>query len=619
MQGCGLFKTWCHVCVYLGLDLEKRVRFCGGLFLEVTVFFRIKKSGHRAYVQVVENKRFDGAVRQSVIANLGRADDLIASGALASLLASGAKFTDQVLLITTLDEDSDGSLSVAAKRIGGPLLFGRIWERLGIADVLGELLKHRAFEFAVERAVFVGTLHRLFVSGSDRDCASWMADYDIAGVEGLDLHHFYRAMAWLGEELEEKPAGALAPRCVKDVIEEKLFERRRDLFTDLSAVFMDTTSLSFYGEGGETLGEHGYSKDYRPDLKQMILGLVVDGSGSPICTEMWPGNTADVTTLLPVIDRLRQRFGIDRVCIVADRGMISAAAIAGLEERQLEYILGARERGDVLVKKIVMENDDPFVPLLIERQTGETQLFVKQVMLEDKRYIVCRNEAEAENDRKDRERIVAALDTQLKKGDKALIGNSAYRRYLRKTGERKNTPIFEIDLGKLAEEARFDGIFVLRTNAKITPLQAVLRYRDLLKVENLFLRTKAVMRTRPIFHSSDAAIRGHVFCSFLALVMQKYLEDLSCQAGVVPEWKSLLRDLDRLQQVRIRHRGNDWVVRTDVAKPIADLFRHAHIAMPPRAKQMAPPKLVPPTKSARKRRGRPRRGATSLPISPKAA
>jgi len=107
---------------------------------------------------------------------------------------------------------------------------------------------------------------------------------------------------------------------------------------------MDTTSLSFYGEGGETLGEHGYSKDYRPDLKQMILGLVVDGDGRPICTEMWPGNTADVTTLLPVVDRLRQRFSIGRVCVVADRGMISAATIAGLEERKLEYILGARER-----------------------------------------------------------------------------------------------------------------------------------------------------------------------------------------------------------------------------------------------------------------------------------
>ena len=583
------------------------------------MFFRIKKSGGRAYVQVVENKRVDGAVRQSVIANLGRADDLIASGALASLLASGAKLTDQVLLINALDEDADGSLSIAAKRIGGPLLFGRIWERLGIADVLGELLKHRAFEFAVERAVFVGTLHRLFVSGSDRDCSSWMEDYDISGVDGLDLHHFYRAMAWLGEEMEEKPEGALAPRCVKDVIEEKLFDRRRDLFTDLSAVFMDTTSLSFYGEGGETLGEHGYSKDYRPDLKQMILGLVVDGSGWPICTEMWPGNTADVTVLLPVIDRLRQRFDIGRVCVVADRGMISAETIVGLEQRKLEYILGARERSDVLVKKIVMENDAPFVPLLVERQMGETQLFVKEVKIEGKRYIVCRNEAEAEKDRKDREAIVAALDAQLKKGDKALVGNSAYRRYLRKTREMKDKPVFEIDAGKLAQEARFDGIFILRTNAKITPLQAVLRYRDLLKVENLFLQTKAVLRTRPIFHSSDAAIRGHVFCSFLALAMQKCLEDLSREAGIVPEWKTLLRDLDRLQHVRIRHRGNDWLVRTDVSKPIADLFRHAHIALPPRARQMAPPKPVSPTKSAPKRHGRPRRSATSSRISPKAA
>jgi hypothetical protein len=124
------------------------------------------------------------------------------------------------LLINALAEDADGSLSVAAKSIGGPLLFGRIWERLGIAAVLAELLQQRAFEFAVERAIFVATLHRLFVSGSDRDCASWMADYDIPAIDGLELHHFYRAIAWLGEELEDQPAGALAPRCVKDMIED---------------------------------------------------------------------------------------------------------------------------------------------------------------------------------------------------------------------------------------------------------------------------------------------------------------------------------------------------------------------------------------------------------------
>lgn len=583
------------------------------------MFFRLKKSGERAYVQIVENKRVDGAVRQSVVATLGRADELEASGALASLLASGAKLTDQVMLITALDEDQGGALAASAKRLGGPLLFGRIWARLGIPEVLADLLADRGFEFSVESAVFVATLHRLFVSGSDRDCAAWMQDYDIAGAAGLDLHHFYRAMAWLGEEMEEKAEGALAPRCVKDVVEEKLFEKRRDLFCDLSAVFMDTTSLSFYGEGGETLGERGYSKDYRPDLAQMILALIVDGKGRPICTEMWPGNTADVTTLLPVVDRLRRRFAIGRVCVVADRGMISGATIEGLEARGLDYILGARERSDATVKKIVLENDAPFTPLFIERRAGETQLFVKEVKVDGKRYVVCRNEAEAEKDRQDREKIVAALDAQLQKGDKALIGNSAYRRYLRKAKGAKDKRAFEIDAGKLAEEARYDGIFVLRTNARVTPLQAVLRYRDLLQVEELFRRSKAIMRTRPIFHSSDAAIRGHVFCSFLALAMQKHLEDLMREAKIAPEWKELLRDLDRLQQLRIQHRGADWLVRTDAAPSVTALFRAAHVALPPRARQTAPPKPQAPPASAKKRRGRPRRSATTPQISPQTA
>ena len=180
------------------------------------MFFRLKKSGERAYVQIVENKRIDGAVRQSVVATVGRADELAASGALASLLASGARLCDRVMLIQALDDNADqAGLSLTAKRIGGPLLFGKVWERLGIDAVLADSLKDRAFEFAVERAVFAATLHRLFVSGSDRDCATWMSDYDIPGVEGLDLHHFYHAMALLGEEIEGKRENALSPRCAK--------------------------------------------------------------------------------------------------------------------------------------------------------------------------------------------------------------------------------------------------------------------------------------------------------------------------------------------------------------------------------------------------------------------
>ena len=525
--------------------------------------------GHR-YLYLVESVREGKVVRQRTIKALGRKDALIASGELDRLASSIARHSERSVIVSDIDAGR-----IASLRIGGPLLFGRLWDRLGVGDVLEEVLADRRFGFAVERAVFVATLHRLFVSGSDRGCIDWMKSYAIDGVDDLDLHHFYRAMAWLGEEVEEKADGALVPRCVKDVIEEKLFDRRRDLFTDLSLVFMDTTSLSFYGAGGEKLGKRGHSKDFRPDLAQMVLALVIDAQGRPICTEMVPGNTADVTVLLPVVARLRTRFGITRACVVADRGMISADTIASLEKQGMEYILGARERTSTVIRDIVLNDTAPMVPLVLDRQRGETQLWAKEVKVGKDRYIVNLNEAEAKKDKADRQAIIEGLQAQLKKGDKALVGNSAYRRYLKASGK-----TFEIDLGKLADEARFDGITVLRTNARVTPLQAVIRYRDLLQVESLFRAAKASFDTRPIFHQSDAAIRGHVFCSFLALVLAKELTRLCEAKGLKPEWQPLLNDLDRLQQATIEKDGKAITTRTYVTGQVGNVFKAAGIALP---------------------------------------
>ncbi len=288
---------------------------------------------------------------------------------------------------------------------------------------------------------------------------------------------------------------------------------------------------------------------------------------------------------IPVVDRLRSRFAIGRVCVVADRGMISAATIAAIEERGLEYVLGARERTDSLVRTVVLADTKPFTPLCIERAGGEqTPLFVKEVTVEGRRYVVCRNEAEAAKDAADRRAIVEALDRQLRRGDKALIGNSAYRRYLRTTTD---TRAFEIDPGKLADEARYDGVFVLRTNARITPLQAVLRYRDLIQVEALFRTAKALMHTRPIYHQSDAAIRGHVFCSFLALVLRQELDERCRTADLRPEWGDVLRDLDRLQEVAISKGGKTMALRTPATGIVGPLFKAARVALPPNVRDDA--------------------------------
>ncbi len=544
------------------------------------MFVREKHINGYTYLYLVETVREDGRAKQRIIKNLGRKEAVVASGGLERLAASVARYAERAVVLSQLETGNPHHL--ACRRVGAPLLFGRLWERAGCRAVIEELLASRGFEFPVERAVFATVLHRIMVSGSDRACEKWLADYDVPGTGGLALHHLYRAMAWLGEELpSDQQAGAtpFAPRTVKDLVEERLFARRRDLFAELSAVFMDTTSLSFTGAGGECLGERGYSKDHRPDLMQMILGVVVDAEGHPVCSEMWPGTTADVSVLLPVIDRLRSRFAIGRVCVVADRGMISAPTVAALEERGLEYVLGARERTDALVRRVVLADSRPFTPLCIPRAGGaETQLFVKEVTAEGKRYIVCRNEAEAEKDAADRRAVVEALDRQLKRGDKALIGNSAFRRYLRRAGKGQ---AFEIDPGKLADEARYDGVFVLRTNARITPLQAVLRYRDLLQVEDLFRTAKALMRTRPIYHSSDAAIRGHVFCSFLALVLRKELDARCRKAGFRPEWGDVLLDLDRLQEVEITKDGRRMTLRTPATGVVGPLFKATGIALPP--------------------------------------
>src|SRR4029077_8561935 len=273
-------------------------------------------------------------------------EELQASGQLERLVRSGARFAAKAMVLSAASDDT--AIKIAVRRIGPALVFERLWEETGCRAVITELAGKRKPGFALERAVFLTVLHRLFVSGSDRAADRWREDYAIVGIEGLDLHHLYRAMAWLGEELPEKEQGGrtpFAPRCVKDVVEERLVAHRRGLLTRLDLVFMDTTSLYFEGAGGQTLGQRGYSKDHRPDLRQMILAVLIDGDCRPVCS----ANTADVTTRIPVIARLRRRFAIARVCVVADRGTISTETMAELEARRLLYILGVRGRAGTLV------------------------------------------------------------------------------------------------------------------------------------------------------------------------------------------------------------------------------------------------------------------------------
>jgi hypothetical protein len=544
----------------------------------------MKTSGGRAYLRIVESHRDGAQVRQQVITTLGRVEDLRKSGQLERLLRSGARFAAKAIVVDAVNDGA--AIATDVRRIGPALVFKRLWEETGCRSVIETLAGERKHGFSLERAVFLTVLHRLFAGGSDRAADRWREDYQINGVEGLDLHHLYRAMAWLGEELpasEQDDRTPFAPRCLKDVVEERLFASRRDLFSKLDLVFMDTTSLYFEGAGGQTLGRRGYSKDHRPDLRQMILAVLLDGDGRPVCTEMWPGNTADTGSLVPVVDRLGRRFSIGRVCIVADRGMISAETIAELEARGLFYILGVRERTDKLVRELVLDNPGPFVPLAIARRGKSVNYEAKAVALAGRRYIVCRNHEEAKKDAADRAAILAALERQLKKGDKALVGNGGYRRFLATTGEKG----FVIDRAKAEQDARFDGVFVLRTNTELAPLEVMLCYKQLTMVEQTFRTAKSLFATRPIFHKLDETIRGHVSCSFLALVLKKELEDRIADLGKPGSWPEILTDLDSLTETEVEQDNKRFVLRS-APRPAASLaLRAVGVALPPTVRQVA--------------------------------
>ena len=551
------------------------------------MFVRTKKRDDKTYLMIVESKRVGTRIEQITLASLGRLDKLLESGQLDALLTSLGRFSEKLAVLGAVERGE--TLTARARRIGPALIFERLWRELGVGDVIRELAAGRKFGFDLERAIFLTALHRLFDPGSDRAAEKWKDAHAIAGIESLAIQHLYRAMAWLGTPLPLREQRALShgmARCIKDRVEEELFARRRDLLTTLDMVFFDTTSIYFEGQGGESMGRHGFNKDHRPDLRQLVVGMVLDDSGTPICSQILPGNATDVKSLLPVRARLERQFAVERVCLVADRGMISKETMAELERDGWPYILGARLRqGDAAMEKVLADGG-AFEEVFPKSKGSKapSPLQVKEVQAGGRRYVVCLNEDQAAKDRHDREAIVAALEGALKQGDKSLIGNKGFRRYVAARGEH-----FSIDAEKVKAEARYDGLWVLATNTTLSAREMALKYKQLWMVEDAFRSMKSLLATRPIWHQCDETIVGHVFCSFLALLLRKRLQDRLAEKGWRLEWNDVIRDVEELVEMEISVQGKGYVIRSAARGVAGKVAQACGVALPPTLRPCVPP------------------------------
>ncbi len=546
------------------------------------MFFRIKKIGQYEYIMIVENKWVNGKSKQKVIHNLGRVEKVLESEQLDSLLISGAKLSKKVAVLA---EYKRSETPTSKRKIVGPsLVFEKLWKEMGIDKEIKALVQGRKYKFDMERAVFLTVLHRLMKSGPDSQCDQWRIHYRVDGTEDLQLHHLYRAMAWLGEPTEDwNEEDPLSSRRTYHHLEERLFQKTRDLFSSLQMVFMDTTSLYFEGEGGEGFGERGKTKDHRPDCKQMVIGVVLDDEGKPICSEMWPGSTTDVTILEPIVERLKHRFHIQSVCVVCDRGMTSDANIEELEAKGFHYILGARMRNSKEVRDEVLGRGGRYETVRPGRtkRTDPSPLEVKNVEVNGHRYVICRNPEEAESDAAKREAILSALEKALKKGQKKLIGNKGYRKYVKMAGK-----VMAIDREKVSNESRYDGKYVLRTDLDIPASEIALKYKQLWMVERLFREMKSSLETRPVYHKYDATIRGHVFCSFLALKLLKRLSELMLSKGYKLNLGDLRRNLNEVYEDEISFESKRYMIRSEVPAAASCAMRSAGVRFPPFIRQL---------------------------------
>jgi transposase len=584
------------------------------------MFIREKKFKDRArsYLQIVENQRVDGQIHQKVILSLGCLQTLQKSGDLKKLASSLLKFCESDFCETKDIKEQ------ARVNWGGPKIVHRLWQLFDFDAIFKLCLKNRDVQFDVARTVKLMLTDRLLCPCSKKKTYDKQGKYALS--DNIDLHHLYRSLDFLAVSKEQ--------------IEQKLFEKNTSLFDMLiDVVFYDVTTLYFESERADLIRNFGYSKDKKHDEVQIVLGLLVDIEGRPIGYDVFPGNFYEGQTLPLAIDKLKKRFNIDKIIIVADRGMMSSNNIEYLQGSGYEYIISARLRK--LPAKIQTEirnldeylpapphNDDEYCPinkyrvyvpenvfgaviscLMLERPAQETYDEIRKITknvhdghlvkrLRDfrkqpytketrekllksiehycsQRLILTWSEKRAKRDQAKRELLVARAEELLRTPAENLAQKGP-KRYL-KTEAKQLT----LDHKKIENDRQWDGFYGIYTNNKQLDWSTILRhYRGLWRVEESFRIFKTHLETRPIFHWTESRIRGHLMLCFIAFLFERTIETTLRTRKVTFSPDKIRCAIDQMQMSLLEINGSQLYMRANVDQLGMDILNAFKIQVP---------------------------------------
>jgi hypothetical protein len=467
---------------------------------------------------------------------------------------------------------------VESRPLGGALGLDRLWHQLGIDQSLKRLLAGRKLDPRMERVLFALVANRALEPLSKLAGTQWVRErVFIEGLAEVDDDTCYRAMDFL-LECEEELAKA-----VYFATADLLQLRGNLIFFEGSSTYWETDQADppLVDDNGEVvqLGfrAYGHSKDHRPDLPQVMIGMAVTQEGIPIRVWSWPGNTGESPVLRQVRDDL-QGWQLGRVVWVADRGFSSQANRAYLQQDEDHYIIGEKLRGDSKEAALALSRPGRY------HQVADN-LEVKEVVVEGDRFVICQNPEEAIRDQAVRERLLRQLEEALAGSDELsptkraeLLGKLKTKPGLSRLLRVTAGGLVRVDRAAVAREAHLAGKFLLRSSdPSLTAEEIALGYKQLLQVERGWRDMKTTLELRPVYHRKEERIRAHIVLCWLALLLIRVAENRTQDT-----WRNLRHELQRLHLGVFRGSAGQCHQRTEITTRQGQIFKSLEIAEPPR-------------------------------------
>lgn len=510
------------------------------------------------YYQLVQSVRKNGKPRQEVLMTLGPVDNFDRSK-VDEIVKALEGYTDKMEVLKSL---SDLHFNWS-KGYGAVYVLEKLWKELRLNDMFSKLLKDHHYEFDVLEAIKAMVFNRAISPLSKLSTYEWL-ERDVFFPQGNKLkpHHLYRAMDFLIDH--------------KEALEKHIYSHLTNLFSlDLSVVFYDCTLVDVYGEKADLV------QPSRKGAQQFSVSLALSRDGLPIAHQVYSGNTSDIETVEDALSKLKERFSIGRCIFVADRGMVSKEKLKKIEAMQYKYIVGVRLNQWKEVKEKVLAAKGRYSEI-------KDNLFVKEVMVQNKRYLICYNPYEAQRDEEIRAAVVEDLKEQIKnlnphsKKAAELYGHKFKGRFLK----RLNDGTLRIDYSQIREDKKYDGKYILLTNdKKLEKEEIATTYKRLCLIEQSFRSIKSINELEPVYHYADRRIKAHVFLCVLAHLLERFLEKKLNTTDVNMTSSRALTELNRMTVSKGKLKEKVFLIRTESTPEMNKIFKALRYQLPPRIQE----------------------------------